>query len=233
MWPRRRASETFRRPEELWRELIAAYAPGRTLVDVGCLWNVHGAYAFHAAAHGARAVTGVDVNPATPEFERENRARGEPVRFIQADLDDPTLAERVGVHDVVYSSGVLYHMPNPLFSLEQLRRLCRETMILASACYPEGSVPHTAVFLPFLDAEERKRYQFGSAGKKLAIDTPYLPARGYANWFWAFSPSAVRALARTAGFEVVESHESRHNVTLVCRPNGAGVSREPPAVRRI
>src|SRR5262249_28776523 len=137
MWARRRARHAPRKPEQLWRDLIAAHAPGRSVVDVGCLWNVHGAYAFHAAAHGARAVTGVDVNPATPEFQQENAARGEPVRFVQADLDDPALPDLVGVHDVVYTSGVLYHMPNPVYSIEQLRRLCRQTLILASACYPE------------------------------------------------------------------------------------------------
>jgi hypothetical protein len=48
-------------------------------------------------------------------------------------------------------------MPNPLLTLGQLRRLCRETLILTTATIPERSDPQTAIFFPYLDAATRAK----------------------------------------------------------------------------
>src|SRR5207249_6776303 len=71
------------RPEALWRELIARHVPGRTFVDVGCMWKVNGEYCFLAAEHGAAAVAGIDLSPATPEFLERNASTGGHVRFVR------------------------------------------------------------------------------------------------------------------------------------------------------
>src|SRR5438477_10460116 len=77
----RRRGHHAGRPEDLWRDLIVRFIPGRTFVDVGCMWKVNGDYSFLAAASGATAVTGVDLAPATPEFTQRNADLGDPVRF--------------------------------------------------------------------------------------------------------------------------------------------------------
>lgn len=203
-------------PERL-RTLIDAHAPGRRFVDVGCLWKVHGAYAFRAAERGAAEVIGVDVSAATPEFLAENGRRGGPVRFVQGDVNDPALIEQVGACDVVFCSGVLYHVPNPVWALERLRALCRGTLILATAAIPEQPVPQSAVFLPHLEWRARFALRYATGDVKVGLDTAYDTDASYANWFWGLTPSAVEAMVRVARFEVRERYRYRRALCLVCR----------------
>src|SRR4051794_21275364 len=90
--------------------LVRAHAPGRSFLDVGCMWSVDGAVSFLAEDAGATAVTGLDLMPASERFEREREQRSSAVRFVQGDLHDTD----VGRHDVVWCFGVLYHVPSPL-----------------------------------------------------------------------------------------------------------------------
>src|SRR3954469_21042633 len=92
---------------------IRRLAPGRSFVDVGCMWGVNGPYAFVAEEAGASRVTGVDVFGPTPEFEAERSARASRVRFVLGDATDPRTIEAIGETDVVFCAGVLYHHPSP------------------------------------------------------------------------------------------------------------------------
>ena len=112
-------------------------AAGKTFCDVGCMWKVNGRIAFVAEEAGATAVTGVDVMPATAEFEAEHTRRSSQIRFVHGDLHDPTTVAEVGAHDVVWCSGVLYHAPNPVLTLQRLRELTRELLILQTMTLPE------------------------------------------------------------------------------------------------
>jgi SAM-dependent methyltransferase len=224
------------RPEDLSRDLIARYVPGRTFVDVGCMWRVHGAYSFFASASGAAAVTGIDLAPATPEFTQRNAELGEPVRFARGDLNDPKIDEWAGVFDVVFCSGVLYHVPNPVFSLSQLRRVCRETLILTSATLPERDVPNTAVLLAGLDDRSRAKLTYPTQFNKRGLDSAFDPSRGYGNWVWLPTPSCVRAMVTLAGFTVREFYPSRRVTTVVASagdvPSWVLKSRNANAPRR-
>ena len=211
-------------PRNFARELIARHAPGRSFIDVGCIWKVHGAYAFHALDHGATRIAGLDVTPATPEFTSTNASRGNAIHFVQGDINDPAIAGRLGRFDVVFCAGVLYHAPNPLFTLEQLLSICGETLILVTATVPEQPIAQTAIFLPLLDDAARQRLGYTTPHVKRGVDTPFAPEKGYGNWFWGFAPSCVRAMLGIAGFDIVESHEAARAVFAVCRPRGSAVS---------
>ena len=100
------------------------------------MWSVHGRIAFVAEEAGATAVTGVDVMGETPEYQAEHAARDSGVRFVQGDLHDPSVLDAAGRHDVVWCSGVLYHSPNPVLTLERLRSVCGETLLLATEVLP-------------------------------------------------------------------------------------------------
>jgi SAM-dependent methyltransferase len=204
--------------QERCQELIARYAPGRSFLDVGCMWKVDGAYAFHALTHGAASVTGLDVGPATAEFAARNRASGGRVRFVQGDINDPATAARLGVADVVFCSGVLYHVPNPILTLERLRRLCRETLLLGCATIPEQAHPQSAIFLPFLPEAARAALTYHSGDEKVGLDSAFVPEWGYGNWFWGFTPSCVEAMAQAAGFALIERYVTRRSVCVVCSP---------------
>jgi SAM-dependent methyltransferase len=207
------------RPEDVWRELIAHYVSGKSLIDVGCMWRVNGAYAFHALDHGARRVVGLDTLPPSAEFERENATHGNRVQFVQGDVNDGSIVDHLGAFDVVFCSGVLYHAPNPLHTLGQLRRLCAETLILTTATTTERETPNTALFLPFLDARSRERFRFWTPGMaKRALDTEFDPQKEYGNWFWLPTPSCVSAMLRATGFHVRERFAFRHVTTLVAAP---------------
>lgn len=184
-------------------ELIGRHVGGRTFLDVGCMWSVHGALCFFAEEAGASAVTGLDVMGATPEFEAERARRGSNVHFVQGDVHDPGVVEP---HDVVWCSGVLYHAPNPVLTLERLRSLTRETLLLATEVLPERRRrPRAAVFAP-------------EPGTHPAHTEPFDAARGYVGWWWGLTPSAVLAMLDAAGFAVIEEHRTRHNLTAVATP---------------
>ena len=187
-------------------ELIARHAPGRSFVDVGCMWSVDGALAFAAEDAGATSVTGVDVMGETPAYQAEHARRGSSVRFVQGDLHDPATVERVGVHDVVWCSGVLYHAPHPLLTLERLRALTGRTLLLATETAREQRRrPNTIRFAP-------------PPGAHPAHTEPFDPARGYVNWYFLPTPSALRAMLAATGFAVVEEHLRPHHATVVARP---------------
>jgi SAM-dependent methyltransferase len=182
-------------------DVVRDHAADRSFLDVGCMWSVHGRIGFVAEEAGATAVTGVDVMGETPEYQREHAARGSAMRFVQGDLHDPATLEATGVHDVVWCSGVLYHAPHPLLTLERLRSVCGSTLLLATEVLPDHpGVPGACVFYPALSDADRRAYASAPGGAAVGVTTPYDPGAGYGNWFWGITPSALDGLLRVAGF---------------------------------
>jgi len=203
------------RPRE---DLVARLAAGRSFVDVGCMWSVNGAIAFAAEEAGSSPVTGVDVMAATPEFEAERSRRQSQVRFVQGDLHDPATREQVGTHDVVWCSGLVYHAPHPLLSIEALRELTGNLLLIASETMPEvPGIPQACVFYPGLSESARRAHASARPGEHTGLTTPFDPERGYANWYWGISRSALRAMVKCTGFEVIEEHGNPFHATLVAR----------------
>jgi SAM-dependent methyltransferase len=200
---------------------IRRLAPGRTFLDVGCMWGVNGQYAFDAEAAGAAAVTAVDVFGPTPEFEQTRQDRGSRVRFVLGDATDPRTIAAIGPHDVVFCAGVLYHHPSPFDLLVALRQLCRSTLILRTSTIPEvDGLPNAAVFFPMLDERARELWKLTRLGlaHQEGISTPFQPQQGYGNWFWGLTPSCLRSMLGTAGFQVDEQWEEAFAQTLICTP---------------
>jgi hypothetical protein len=220
---RRRAARAVRPPFD--REaLVREYAPGRSWLDVGCMWSVHGQICFAAEAAGATRVTGVDVMGETPQFLAERTRRGSAVRFVQGDLHEPATLATAGVHDVVWCSGVLYHAPNPILTLERLRAATGELLLLSTETLPEvPGLPGAAVLYPALDDAQRAAYAGAPGGPAVGVTTPYQPAQGYGNWFWGITPSALNGMLRVAGFEPVRHWAAmggwdRFHITIAARP---------------
>jgi hypothetical protein len=202
-------------------ELVREYAPGRSWLDVGCMWSVHGRICFAAEAAGATKVTGVDLMDETAHFRAEHERRGSRVAFVQGDLHDPATLERAGTHDVVWCSGVLYHAPHPIQTLERLRAVTGELLILSTEALPELPWARgAAVLYPALDDRGRRAYAGAPGGEVLGVTTPYDPARGYANWFWGITPSALRGMLAVAGFEPLRERRAPggFHLTIVARP---------------
>jgi Methyltransferase domain len=189
-------------------ELVAAHAAGRSFADIGCIWSVDGAIAFAAEVAGATTVTGLDVMAPTPAYEAEHARRRSRVRFVQGDVHDPAALREVGVHDVVWCSGVIYHAPHPLLTLERLRSITGTTLLLATEVVPEiRRHPNACVFAP-------------RPGLHPAHTEAFDPEKGYGNWFWGITPSALRAMLDATGFAIAQEHLTPFHATVVAYPEG-------------
>jgi hypothetical protein len=196
--------------------LLRSLVPGRSVADVGCMWSVDGAYCFVAEEAGATAITGVDLMPASARFEDERERRGSAVRFVQGDVHDPAVVEEVGKHDVVWCAGVLYHAPNPLLTLERLRALCRERLVVRTAALPElPGAPGACVFYP---AGGEAYAPAAGGGRAIGLTEPFDPAAAYGNWWWGITPSALRGMLSASGFVVEELRLAPFLATAIARP---------------
>ena len=167
------------RESRVREDLIRQWAPGRSFVDVGGLWAIHGAQAFLAEQSGATKVTLTDITPPTEEFENRREESGSAVRFVRGDLHDDATLEQVGPHDIVWCTGVLYHVPSPLQTLEKLGSISRDLLMLGTQTVPEiPGVPQACVFWPGLSRRDRLPYTRESPGLGLASQRHSSPKPG-------------------------------------------------------
>jgi hypothetical protein len=207
-----------RRPRIDYPSIVRQYAPGRSFADVGCMWNVHGEIAFLAEEAGATSVTGVDVMKRSEEFDRKHRERSSQVRFVKGDLHKPSTVEEVGVHDVVWSTGVIYHTPHPLHLIQHLRAMTGEYLIVGSATMPEvPGLTQALVFYPGLDERDRALHARHVAGHTPGVTTPFDRSKYFGNWWFGITPSAMRAMVENVGLTVVETHQDDFLTLLVAK----------------
>jgi SAM-dependent methyltransferase len=202
-------------------EYIRKYAPGRSFVDIGCMWGVNGEHSFIAEQAGASSVTGVDLYGPTVEFEEKKRARNSSVQFMLGDVSNAETVARIGVVDVVFCAGVLYHHPSPFDVLIGLRRICGRTLILRTSTIPENRrLPNMAIYYPMLEPDDRQLWNLTGShlGRQIGITGGYEPGEGYGNWFWGLTPSCLVSLLTTAGFKVEYRATEAFAQTVICTP---------------
>ena len=194
------------------------HAPGKSFLDLGGLFKLVGDIAFLAEDSGATTVTLFDVgdpdlicegHPEWGWLDQKRRDRGSKVRYVQGNIEDAAAPAQIGVHDIVFFSGVLYHSPHPMLQLLQLRAVTGELAYISTLTIPEiPGFPQACVFYPYLDAAARRPYAAGYSWSAdlLGIGTPVdeRPMMGYGNCYWGITPSALEAMLKVARFEVVE-----------------------------
>jgi tRNA (mo5U34)-methyltransferase len=156
---------------------------GKTVLDVGA-WD--GFFSFEAERRGASRVLATDSFSWTGQgwgtkdgFELARRALGSRVEDRELDVLDLS-PETVGVFDVVFFLGVLYHMKHPLLALERVFSVTRELLIMST----------------FVDATWTRRPAAAFYPRAEANSDP-------TNW-WGPNPGAVVAMLETAGFARVD-----------------------------
>ncbi len=92
---------------------------GRLVLDAGCGFGRH---AFFAARYGAEVIA-MDVAADAVASARENTQHLQRVHVIQGDVHRPPL--RRAALDLVYSFGVLHHLPDPRAAFKSLSTLVR------------------------------------------------------------------------------------------------------------
>ncbi len=212
-------------------DYIRKHVAGRSFVDIGCMWGVNGEYAFIAEEAGATEVKGVDVFGPTPEFEQKKQAKNSNVEFILGDATHPDTLDKIGVVDVVFCAGVLYHHPSPFDLLVALRRICGEMLILRTSTIPEiNGLPNAAIYFPMLKPEDRKLWNLSSLGsmRQVGITDGFEPEEGYGNWFWGMTPSCLESLLETAGFRIEFRATEPFAQSVICTPVEAPLSHRLP-----
>ena len=116
---------------EFARLLDAAIPPDARILEVGC--GTGQMSLFLASAE--RLVVGADVTRASLELgaAAARRFGVTGVQFVETDLHNPGL--RAGAFDVVYTSGVLHHTPNPRQSFEAILPLLRPGGMIVIGLY--------------------------------------------------------------------------------------------------
>src|SRR3989442_11031927 len=106
---------------------------GRRVLDAGC---GKGRHLRLAAAFGAKEVIGVDLGPAV-DAAAQNTADLDNVHVVQGDLTRPPF--RLESVDLIYSIGVLHHLPEPEAGFRALSPLLvPRGRFLAGLYAPEG-----------------------------------------------------------------------------------------------
>ncbi|MGE5237547.1 MAG: hypothetical protein ACM3ON_01955 [Chloroflexota bacterium] len=211
-------------------EWIRSRVRGKTFADVGGLWGTDRERVTVAAQAGASRTAMIDITELDHELWHQFHARCEEQGVtcdasLQANIDDPGLASRVGRYDIVHCAGVIYHCPNPLHTVSQLASITGETLILGSVIIPpviENTAAglrvenNSALFVPSLSESQRTTVAqyFEEVGARIyGINMPL--ARGwspddYTPWWYLFTAGFIAGLVSVCGFKILDSVPEWH-----------------------
>jgi SAM-dependent methyltransferase len=133
-WLRARAGRS-----EFARLLDHAIPGDARILEVGCGTGQMSLY----LAHADRLVIGADLTRGSLQLgaAAARRFQLDRVQFVETDLHRPGL--RTGSFDVVYSSGVLHHTPDPRRSFASIAQLARPGgMIVLGLYHVFARIPH-------------------------------------------------------------------------------------------
>lgn len=156
---------------------------GMTVLDIGAS---DGFFSFEAERRGARQVLATDIwsgecwgmQPKTG-FQIARKALNSKVESLEIDVLD-IAPEKIGVFDVVFFLGVLYHMRHPLLALERVFSVTGKQLILETHIERVGGPRPAMVFYPNAELNQDST-----------------------NW-WGPNPAAVEGMLKTVGFRRVE-----------------------------
>jgi SAM-dependent methyltransferase len=113
---------------------------GRRVLDLGCL---EGGYTVAFAQLGAKRSVGLEVRPENLVrcrfLKRNLKLRN--VRFVKGDVRNLSPAAH-GRFDVVFASGILYHLEDPFDLISRTAAVCTELALIDTHVAVAGSTAH-------------------------------------------------------------------------------------------
>jgi tRNA (mo5U34)-methyltransferase len=178
--------------------MLPQHLSGWTVLDIGC--NA-GFYSFELARRGGR-VTGIDIDDrylkqarwAAKRFGLEDR-----VQFKSGQVYE--LAHCTEVYDLVWFTGVFYHLRYPVLALDIVRALTGRLMMFQSLTMPGTEAAAT----PDNIGLDERDLMLVPAWPKMAFIEHSL-ADDPTNW-WAPNHACLEALLRSAGFDILARPE--------------------------
>lgn len=185
-------------PRYKWQQIephLPTDMTGLQVLDIGC--NA-GFYSFELAKRGAE-VTALDVDTHYLEQARwaakiyglENR-----INFREAPVYQLAYEEKQ--YDIIWFTGVLYHLRYPLLALDIVRRCCQGQMVFQTM-----TMPGEEVFPASDNYGLDQREIFNQSGWPKMAFIEHRIADDPTNW-WAPNHAAAEAMLRAAGFINVE-----------------------------
>lgn len=219
----------------LTNDWIEALVPHKSFLDVGPLHKTIGEKLSVAKRAGASSLTAVDciaLNDISWKLlkERVRLTKGGDVcpRLINMDASLPRFRS-IGVFDVVYCNGVLYHMTNPLGLLANLRAVTREHLILGTVFLSDSACESLSlpidiplqIVIPGMSNDVRELVSsvldFGKI-EAIGITQEHTnwDLRGYAPYWHLFNKVGLTNILHTIGFNVVDHFLNWDGKVIVC-----------------
>lgn len=194
--------------EPFKKALIDRVLPTASLLDAGGMWGVHGAYALHAATHGAERVVLMD-SLRTPEFEEWSKEVPQ-LEFVQGDMNDPAVFTSFPKVDTTICFEVLMHQAVPLWTLHGLTAATRKQIVLSVSVLQEGRFPYPncAVFLPGIPPIHQAALHPAAGNPVFKVfSTEPEVARSHSEWHWGLTGSLLTSWMKYLGW--APTYESR------------------------
>jgi len=185
--------------------LIPEDLRGKTVLDIGCN---SGFFSVEMKKRGAARVVGIDIMPFVLAQARFTAHWfNVPIELYEMSVYDVDSLDMK--FDVVLFIGVLYHLKHPLYALEKISSVCKETMYLVSVV--RGS---KGEFVPADDypGDELEIFNHPHYPRLYFVEKSFNADES--NW-WFATKSCLKAMTRVAGFPRIE--EIDHPEYLVCR----------------
>lgn len=188
-------------PASRWRvldEVIPKDLRGKTVLDIGCN---SGFFSLEMKKRGASRVVGIDIMPHLLAQSRFASHWFElPLELYELGAYDVDQLEET--FDVVVFIGVLYHLRHPLYALEKIAALCKETMYFQSVVRGNPGDITPADNYP---ANETAVFDDPAWPKLYFIEKSFNGDES--NW-WLATRSCLKAMLRVAGFRGIEDTAS-------------------------
>jgi tRNA (mo5U34)-methyltransferase len=193
---------------------------GRTVLDIGC--NA-GFFSVELARRGAR-VTAMDHDPhylRQAAWVKEVFHLGDRMLVRSGDVYGlATTAERF---DIVLFLGVFYHLRHPLLGLDLAAAACTDTLLVQSLAKQGVTGPTGGESDPGFLGRDRLREDGWPSMSFVEHELAGDPT----NW-WVPNPSGLRAMVRSAGYEVEQTAAD----ILICR-RGPGAAAAAARCRQV
>jgi len=148
--------------------------------------------------------------------QRMKEKKIENYHSIKANIDNVHL----GIYDLVYCNGVIYHTPNPLYTLKKISNITKKYLILGTTRIPERieiegnileSQPSSCLFVPNLNLFQKEilsKFFISQGDHRIfhGINKEVEWSYDQCNAWWnVMTDGFVEGMLKTLGFQILET----------------------------